>query len=218
MKKIMFALLLSAKFVQAQNLVSFVNKTTGKYGLKDKKGNIIITPKYDDIWSEENSSRIWLEVDNQWGFLDSKGLEVLSPRYYFSPNDIYAGKIRRKGMFKGGYSRACIEAKDVGVVIKGGKWGFIDSTFKEVVPFKYDAVNFFSDGLAAVNIGGEYYHYDVDYGFRGGKWGFIDNTGKVVIPIVYDDNESGYWFENGKAKVKLNDREFYIDKNGNEIK
>lgn len=218
MKKIILALLLSAMSAEAQNFISIKNKTTGKYGLKDKKGKIIITPKYDDIWSEENSNRIWVEVNNQWGLLDAKGKEVFPPKYYFSPKDIYYGKILRKGMFKGGYCRACIDAKYVANVIEGGKWGFIDSTFKEVVPFKYDAVAFFSDGLASVNLGGKYYHYDADYGFTGGKWGFIDKTGNVVIPLVYDEIESGYGFENGKAKVKLNEREFYIDKNGNEIK
>lgn len=218
MKKIILALLLSTMFAEAQNLVSFKDKTTGKNGLKDNKGKIIIPPKYDDIWTEENSNRIWVEVNNQWGFLDLKGKELLPPKYYFSSKEIYAGKILRKGMFKGGICRACIEAKYVGMVVEGGKWGFIDGTFKEVVPFKYDAVTFFSDGLAAVNIGGKYYHYDTDYGFVGGKWGFIDKTGNVVIPLVYDESESGYEFEDGKAKVKLNDREFYIDKNGNEIK
>lgn len=48
-----------------------------------------------------------------------------------------------------------------------------------------------------------------------GKSGFIDENGKVVIPIIYDEASD---FENGKAKVKIGEREFYIDKTANEIK
>jgi negative regulator of sigma E activity len=47
------------------------------------------------------------------------------------------------------------------------------------------------------------------------KWGYIDTTGKEVISFKYDDAEN---FSKGFAKVKLEGREFYIDKYGNEVK
>lgn len=47
-----------------------------------------------------------------------------------------------------------------------------------------------------------------------GKLGFIDKAGKLVIPAKYDDAES---FHSGKARVLLNGRRFYIDRNGNEV-
>ncbi|TAE33405.1 MAG: WG repeat-containing protein [Candidatus Kapaibacterium sp.] len=37
-------------------------------------------------------------------------------------------------------------------IIKGGKWGFIDSTGKEIVPPKYDSLVFFEDGFALMQI------------------------------------------------------------------
>ena len=56
----------------------------------------------------------------------------------------------------------------------GKKWGFIDSTGKEVVPLKYDLVGDFSEGLAWVGVG-------TKSGER--EFGYIDRTGKEVIPI-----------------------------------
>ncbi|MCX7985750.1 MAG: WG repeat-containing protein [Bacteroidales bacterium] len=41
----------------------------------------------------------------------------------------------------------------------------------------------------------------------------MDKSGKEVIPLKYDD--AGY-FSEGLARVKLNDKWGYIDKNGTE--
>jgi hypothetical protein len=59
------------------------------------------------------------------------------------------------------------------------KWGFVDKTGKEVIPFKYDAIGKFSEGLCAVRF--DWY------------WGFVDFTGKEVIPCKYI--EVGEFFE-----------------------
>ena len=47
------------------------------------------------------------------------------------------------------------------------------------------------------------------------KWGIIDKTGKELTPQIYDEISN---FENDTVKVKLGNREFYIDKYGNEVK
>ena len=87
--------------------------------------------------------------------------------------------------------------------VKGlnGKWGFVDKTGKEVISFKYEAAQEFSEGLAAVNLKG--------------YWGFIDTTGKKIIPFTF-------WaignFSEGLAAARY----FYggsgfIDKAGKEV-
>ena len=68
-------------------------------------------------------------------------------------------------------------------------------------PIFEDAWNF-GEGLAPVK--------------TNGKWGFIDPSGKFVLQPIYDE-PVGQTFFNGKAKVKLNGREFYIDRDGNEV-
>jgi hypothetical protein len=52
------------------------------------------------------------------------------------------------------------------VVKLNGKWGFIDTAGKEVIPLKYDVAGWFCEGLAMVILNG--------------KYGFIDKTGKYV--------------------------------------
>lgn len=69
-------------------------------------------------------------------------------------------------------------------VRKNGKWGFLSSDRKEVVPTIYDSVGSFHEGLADVSING--------------KFGFVDTSGKVVIDLVFD---KVYGFRYGIAKV-----------------
>ncbi len=81
-----------------------------------------------------------------------------------------------------------------------GKYGYVNKTGKEVIPFKYDYAYSFSEGLAAVKLNG--------------KWRYIDKTGKEVIPLKYDNADS---FSEGLAVVKLNGKWCYIDKTGKEV-
>ena len=55
-------------------------------------------------------------------------------------------------------------------------------TVSEVVPYKYDDVRDFSDGMAAVAVRVAEGHY---------KWGFIDKTGKEIVPCKYDNPYTG---------------------------
>lgn len=52
-----------------------------------------------------------------------------------------------------------------------GKWGFIDKTGKEIIPYIYDECRKFKDGLAFVK--------------QNHKWGCIDKEGNVRIPFIY---------------------------------
>ena len=123
--------------------------------------------------------------------------------------------------------------------IKGGKWGYMDKTGKEIIPLKYDFAWPFHEGLASVELNGKFgfidktgkevipfkYVYAESFSeglavvrvgsYIGGKYGFIDKIGNVVISLKYDFVGS---FFKGKAMVKLNGETFYIDKNGNRIK
>lgn len=86
-------------------------------------------------------------------------------------------------------------------------FGYKDTKGNVVIQPKYNEAHYFSEGLAAVNIG-------QDKNGLGGKWGFIDVNGKEVVPIIYN---YVYDFKDGKVNVELNGRKFYIDKTGKEI-
>ena len=117
---------------------------------------------------------------------------------------------------------------------KPNKWGFVNEKNEITIPFEYDFVNPFENGLAyAKNKGKEFFitkknlklteDYDEAGIFTFGlapvsknkKWGFIDENGKLVVPLIYD--ESDYFTKNGLSAVKRNGKSGFIDKQGKEI-
>jgi len=186
-------------------------------------------------YNKDDSKPPKLSSAGAWGLADTNGRIIVEPKY---------DAIDYSNTFKDGVVRVCSgstpltkeiinELKDkgnkfdkpvFGVDWYGGKWGLIDKEGKEVLSPKYDFIGKFHEGYAEVIKGGEFIigfggiiNMDVLYRLSGygGKKGFIDTTGKEVIPCVYDWVEN---FKDGKAKVNLNGRTFYIDTKGNEIK
>jgi hypothetical protein len=197
-------------YLEELKLVDYKD-ASGKYGFKDRAGNIIIQAKYDYVWSFFTDLAP-VKLCRKWGYIDKTGKEIISFKYDYV--DFFR--------------------EDSALVKLNDKWGFIDKTGKEIISFKYDYAYQFSEGLALVKLclkwgyidktGKEIisFKYDHAYQFSEGlaaaklnnKWGFIDKTGKEVIPLKYDYARS---FENGKAQVKLKGESFYIDKSGNRI-
>lgn len=95
------------------------------------------------------------------------------------------------------------------------KVGCIDSSGTTIVPFKYDFIQGFYNGLAAVNIGGEY----VQQGYpkiKGGKWGIIDKTGKEITSLKYDYIEDVGWFGD-LIPVGIDGKKGLINREGRKI-
>lgn len=81
-----------------------------------------------------------------------------------------------------------------------GLYGFKDEKGNIVIPAKYDSVEEFSDGLAAVQLK-----------FRG-KWGYINSKGVMVIPLQFS---SARQFSEGLAPVVVDDEGWdFINKQG----
>ncbi len=95
-----------------------------------------------------------------------------------------------KQYFPGEYqvSHPVVEGRRL--VLNYGKYGFLDSKNKLVIPLQYDYADDFKEGLASVA--------------KNGKYGFIDENGKVVIPFRY--NGAAFFF-NGKAQVEMMTKE-----------
>jgi len=109
--------------------------------------------------------------------------------------------------------------------VKDGKYGFIDLTGSFVIPPIFTAAENFSEGMAAVYVGGRsFIDSSADLGTNktvqfinqeNGKWGYIDRTGEIKIPPQF-----GYakQFSEGLALVTLGEgmkgRAGYIDAHG----
>lgn len=73
----------------------------------------------------------------------------------------------------------------IAAVKKDDKWGYIDTSGKMAIDFKYDNAFNFSEGLAAVS--------------EGNEWGYIKQDDSAFIKAKYDKTTS---VANGKAWVK----------------
>ncbi|MCO6498505.1 MAG: WG repeat-containing protein [Chitinophagaceae bacterium] len=224
MKQLILCFLLIAGFTaQAQNLTPFQD-TNKKYGFKDAKGNIVVQPKYDDVYGFSEgfasvnigaklSSVTKAMTGGKWGFINKTGKVIVEPKYdaawSFSEGLAAVSQNYKFGFIdKTGKEIVKPQYNEVGNFSEGmaymrnedDLYGYIDKTGKVVVEPKYDNAGPFSEGLAAVS--------------QNYKWGFIDKTGKVVIEIQYG-GISG--FREGLAPVSLNGKHGYIDKTGKAV-
>lgn len=79
-------------------------------------------------------------------------------------------------------------------VSRNGKWGFVNSNRKEVVPIKYDIVEDYHNGFAIVGLNG--------------KWGYVNKVGKEIVPIKFDEVLP---FIKDRGCVKLNGKYGLVD-------
>ena len=83
-------------------------------------------------------------------------------------------------------------------VLYNGKRGFIDKQGRILVPAKYDDFRHVSEGFLIILNG---------YG------GFIDKQGRILVCPKYQPLDE---FSEGLAAIRLNGKEGYLDKKGNE--
>ena len=119
--------------------------------------------------------------ENSWGFNDSKGNVVIPLGKYTFLNPIDEQKM--------------ILAQ------KRNKYGYIDIHQNEIIPFKYDEIDLFSEGLVAAKING--------------KYGFLDRKGKEIIAFQFDEVDS--FNHIGLVTAKKNSRYGVINKKGETI-
>ena len=161
-----------------------------------------------------------VKKDDQWGYINKKGEEVVGVGKYNVIGDFSKGLARvaegnkrgyinKKGeeVIKLKYDEVWFFSEGLVWVKKDGKWGVINKKGKEVikVKLKYYDVRDFREGLAMVSIGN----------WETSKWGFINKKGKEVVEPKYDDASS---FSEGIAPVREGDNWYIIDKKGKVIR
>jgi hypothetical protein len=159
-----------------------------KYGFINKSGDTIISLIYDSA-SSFSEGLAAVEIDRKFGFIDKKGERVLEIKYN-QVTDFIGGA-------------ALVEYKKRKFFInKAGQELFIPSRVMK----KYDDIDLFDTELIRVKTStGNYLR---------GKFGFIDKSGNEVIPVKYD--WTAYGFVSNVIKVKLDNKYFYIGKDGTE--
>lgn len=193
------------------------------YGFINRKGEAAIPATYEMVWSFSNGLARF-KKDSKYGFLDQSGNVAIEPVYeqaecfseglacvYVKSKSKY-GYIDTKGEFAipATYSDANPFAEGMAVVRKEDK-RFVINQKEEVqftLPKNHDFYgdHIFHDGLVLVEKEGKSWDDD--------RFGYMNAKGEVVIPFIYKEADE---FEDGVAKVEIDDNEFYIDTKGNVV-
>lgn len=117
-----------------------------------------------------------MRIDGGWGYVDRSGTLVIPAKYrqaaLFTDGRAFA-RLGDQWLAIDRNGEPMQNGNDIFPEQRQGKWGFVRSDGTVVVPFMFDGVQNFSEGLAAVQVGA--------------RWGFIDRRGRVVIPPQYED-------------------------------
>jgi hypothetical protein len=177
-----------------------------KVGFVDSSGEFRIAPTFDDVMPFAESLAA-VKVGPKWGFINSAGEFVIPPRFKYAfyflegigtaiADEGYVLIDKAGEVIAVGESHANVAQGRIPFT-RGGRSGFLDMKGSVAVPFVYDAVSQYSEGLAAVE--------------QQGKWGFIDRDGQVVIPLEFDKVSE---FSKGLAPAKRGERTGFIDHTG----
>lgn len=195
-------------------------KKDGKYGYYWRTGQPIIPP-ISEASSAYSEGKVAVRVGGKWGYVDSLG-RVVVPYQYDKALPFFDGlaTVQRAGKW-GFIDHAGQEViptihddyvldwgseqpRPLFAIKKENKIGFYDRTGKLVVPFQYDALGEWREGLLCVQ------QSDTK------RWGFIDRRGAVVLPFQFAQQAE---FQNGKAAVldAVTQKVGLIDKTGRPI-
>lgn len=134
--------------------------------------------------AQEREKNSWIRFINNngfWGYRDLQTGKTVIPADY-DELDSFMGE-------------------DLVAACKEGKWGFINRSNEVVVPFRYQSVRWFSNGMAEV--------------CYNGFWGVINQHGAEIVPIIYDTEECIN--DDRQVIVSKNNKFGVVDLAGHEI-
>jgi hypothetical protein len=198
------------------------NVSNVKWGFADKKGRLVIPPKFEGDYFQPPrfteglapvifssmfpGSQSFVGIGAKFGYIDKTGEYVIKPIYDKAINfqeglaavtvDGKEGFINTKGevVIPLIYKLALSFENGYAIVVMNDKYSFIDKSGNNPFNKQFDSLSEFSDGLARFE--------------EGGKYGFIDINGNVVIkpfitPGSVIDWIGGNEFSEGLCAVKF---------------
>ena len=210
----------------------------GSWGFINREGKEVIPFNFDAVDPFYDES-IGVRVGGYWGFIDKTGKEIVKP--------IYTAIHTYSENYATGRRKIRPEEKDSAAIKAGKwdpteGWTFFDRKGKEIIKPQYNYAGYFKEGLLNVTMLPAQYQpekhgfidktgkvvveliYDGSYDFGDGlapvfsrdekKWGYVNTKGKLVIPYKYS---SAYSFKDGVAKVKIDNVDYILSKNGKEV-
>jgi hypothetical protein len=197
----------------------------GKAGFIDRKGRLVIHPRFDgdrymvDEFSEglaefRDMKALAKYPFSKEGYIDQTGRIVIKPQfdvaYSFSSGralvkigdlESYIDKTGKQIVKLGPYQAGRSFREGLAAIHSNFEFWYIDPDGKVVIPKKVGLPQDFSEGLACAHLPSE----------GGLQDGYIDKSGAVVIPPQF---ESCSDFSEGLAAVKIGNKYGYIDNRG----
>jgi len=193
-----------------------VFELNGKFGISNLSGQWIDSTLFDMI-GELNEGLAIVSLDQKIGYLDVEGKVKIAVEFDEFPNFIELGKFNAS----------------TAVAYKNGKYGVINKTGGQILPFKYHQLGFISN-QTAFNKGKGWGYFNLNYEIsiqpnfefaesfidsfamvqKDGKWGVIDTTGNYLLNPIYDEVEL---VENLGFITILNDKKGLFDWRGEEL-
>jgi hypothetical protein len=165
-------------------------------GAVNANGDTLLSFEYDDItplYKSNHPAWVQVEKDGRIGLFDLRG-EWLLPIEYATHFDLLH-RFTEKGNPSGPtllIASMVVDTAAYGVEVV--KWGLVDSTGREVLPFLYDGF-----GLSFRHGGKTFFFVEKDE-----KWGLVDSKNKVVIPFEHGKIMRHYTLD-GKPCFSLKD-------------
>lgn len=199
-----------SKYLKAR--IWCVNKN-GKWGGVDKNNNTVLPFEYDHpfnhSWTEFMVDSTWVSKNQKWGLINYKGDIVIPFQYdamilgsyenYYKSERVYFDYYSAKKDNKWGCIRTNgalilplefdkpMHYSDSMLVVKEGKWHWIDKTNNEIVKFNFNADTSLYKNLSIADnsITGTLNGIKVKIDFKGNFAGILTDNGNV-IPTICD--------------------------------
>lgn len=196
----------------------------GKYWYIDTYGKKVFDTVYSYCSDFHNNYAI-VKQGNYYGIIDNSGSYLVTPEYSkvknFSDSGI-ACLVRRKksgksevnlintsGKILAKYNEIHEFSEGLARVKKGKKYGYINTSCKEVISPKYFKAGDFHEGLASIK---------VKKGFRFTGYEYINTKGDIVItPIGYDYKSAGDFKGKFAYVTNTNNNKMVINKSGETV-
>lgn len=174
-----------------ENSAYFKSATTGKYGLVDYQGNVILQPNYDGF-VRCSSGREYDKSDSYHSLViignERFELNIVNGAVVISENPHLSHSIPTTTLEDTSYDERDRYFEGYAAARKNDKWGYVsEEKDKKVIPYEYEAVNDLADGETSACD----YCRPVSNGLipvkKDGKMGIIDLDNDEVVPFEYSN-------------------------------
>ncbi|MBQ7120975.1 MAG: WG repeat-containing protein [Clostridia bacterium] len=170
----------------------FKSVTTGKYGLMDYQGNVILQPNYDGF-VRCSSGREYDDSDSYHSLVilgnERYELTNVNGKVSISANAHLSHSISTAELEDTSYEERDRYFEGYAAARKNDKWGYVSQEKdKKVIPYEYEAVNDLADGETSAC---DYCRPVTAEGLipvkKDGKMGIINLDNDVVVPFEYSN-------------------------------